>query len=98
MCIRDRVAAEQLQYFIFQRREPDAFPIYRHNLALDIQHQAANRNLLFRYLHRAQLGVPPKLAFYAGNHLGRIERFCDIIVRARREAKYLVRVLTFCGY
>ena len=87
------MTAQQLEYFIFERCEPNGFAVHRHAFALGVEHQSADGNLRFLDLHRAQLGVAPQLAFHARNQLGRVERLSDVVVRARRQPEYLVCIL-----
>ena len=88
-----RVTAQQLKYFVFERCEPNGFAVHRHAFALGVEHQSADDDLRFLYLHRAQLSVAPQLAFHARNQLGRVKRLCNVIIRTRGQSEDFVRVL-----
>ena len=62
-------------------------------LLLGVEHQSADGDLRFLYLHRAQLGIAAQLAFHARNQLGRVERLCNVIIRTRGQSEDFVRVL-----
>ena len=89
-----RVTAQQLEYFVFERCKTNGFAVHRHAFALGVEHQSADGNLRFLYLHRAQLGVAPQLAFHARDQFGRVERLCNVIIRTRGQSEDFVRVLT----
>ena len=88
-----RVTAQQLKYFVFERCETNSFAVYRHAFALGVEHQSADDDLRFLYLHCAQLGVAPQLAFHARDQLGRVKRLCNVIIRTCGQSEDFVRVL-----
>ena len=89
------MAAQQLENFVFERRQAHRFAVHGHALALGVQHQPADGDLLFRHLHRAELRIAPQLAFHARDQLRRVERLGDVVIRPRCQAEYLICVLAF---
>ena len=87
------MTAQQLKYFVFERCETNGFAVYRHAFALGVEHQSADDDLRFLYLHRAQLGIAAQLAFHARDQFGRVERLCNVIIRTRGQSEDFIRVL-----
>ena len=91
-----RMAAQQLQYLVLERREPHRLAIHHYTFTLGIERQTAYHDLRGGLLHRAELRIAAQLAFHPRDQLGRIERLGHIIVRACCQTENLVCVLGFC--
>ncbi len=51
------------QVFCIQSGKANGFAVHRHAFALGVEHQSADGDLRFLYLHRAQLGIAAQLVF-----------------------------------
>ncbi len=92
-----RMGHKQLQDCIFRGRQGDGIAVQRDRSGPVVHGNRPADQVVRRLYGGTQLQISPQLGFHPGQHLDRIERLCDIVIRSEIKAQNLVGVLAFGG-
>ena len=92
-----RMAHEQQQDIVLNRRQVHSLPVQSHGFRLVVHGDGADGQLVGLLLHAAQGGIPAQLGAHTCQHLDGVEWLGDVVVCADVQSQDLVGVLALGG-
>ena len=98
VCAEDaaRIGRQQVENIEFNRSQLDLLIVNCYFVVILVDHKSFNRNLIFRCLDYAalgvQLGIAAQLGFHPGCQFQRIKRLHHIVIRSGSQSQSFIQI------